>query len=468
MRKVFILTVLFILLLHSLFASDDFENTENEIQYNSEIMNVAVVTSTSDVHNLSDRILQDLKKYCKLFFIEDYTDRAYINSLKPQREYRNEIKKYRDLINSSNYQEATKQKEVVNEKYEIYKNNTDIFYKNINDGIKDVDIVSSSYYTNEFVFEKAAPIKYSVYNITDFSPRALYDESKAVARIICNENNFDVLVIPSAEVLSSVLTRLRLKIYSFPDDEFVSLYDKIIPTFEIQQETQNWILLLSNKIGVENYALYDIEERDYVIGLNIDGEKADLSGLVIEGEHTVIATSPGRDAKTFIYDFKGGIINKLSIELEKQEFDSLLIRSVDTNASAFMFTEKGEYALPQAFDKYKTPYSYSISALGFLDHNSSLLFGSDHNVIDINLRPEWVLDKGFIDEGRKNFYTCVTAVAAVFALNITSRAFASQNNNATPIWNSIDTISVNAMYSSVGFLFGFLVDYFIRSKNSLF
>ena len=145
----------------------------------------------------------DLKKYWNTFYIENDNERAYINALVPLRKAKEAYTKFANSVQSNDL-DAIKTSEEEFIKYEDKLNETIRYFSpSINQTVKDYVVVPKEYYESEYIFKNDVPVEYAIYESKTFDVKALFDENVIVANIICQENDFDMLVIPSSSSISS-------------------------------------------------------------------------------------------------------------------------------------------------------------------------------------------------------------------------------------------------------------------------
>ena len=434
-------------------------------------IHVGVVQNTyNSIIDMSPILVEDLKKYCTTFFIETDDERAYINALVPRR---NMIKAYNEYItllgsssSSTNAASVYEKERAYKDALKVYEDVLKYFPKKSEGGVREYLVAPREAYFSEFVFKDRIPVDYARYTSTKFDVKALFEENHLVARIIANENDFDILVIPSSLVLSSTLIRLRLKVYNRIEDKYYTIFDKIVPISTANDETDKWVIQLAEHISSKSFALYSLEPKDYAVSVKIDDEIVGETGVVLKGEHKVNISSPGRVTSEFTMNFEEGKINTIKYELYRHEYKNLFITTPEVRNAVISIDDK-EFLLPRHFDKFETPFNYSVSALGYVPLSNSITEGEDDMNYKITLRPEWSIDRSFGESEMRKFYTALTVTLGLFAIDIGTKAFKNASENPA-MWSSLNTMSTSLIYASLGVVFGTMVDYFIASKYSLY
>lgn len=461
-KRLFILITISLFFISNAFGVD---NSSGSMRRDS--VHVSVVKNTyNSVYDMSSALITDLRTYCTTFFIENDTERAYINAMVPLRRAKESHKVFSENVRKNDLN-AIKESEAVfiKDEQKLY-DTIKYFTPSVNQGVKDYVVVPREYYESEFMFKDYVPVEYSIYESKTFDERALFDENSIIANIICSETDSDMLVIPSSFLISSTLIRARLKLYNRIEGKFYTIYDSIVEMSSFADLSSSWVLLLATHISARNYALYSFVSREYAMSIEIDGVKSPGSGVVLPGVHKIKLTSPGRKDKEFDYEFEMGKINEIDEEIEMQQGDSLLITTTNGNKAVFT-SGKLSFLLPHTLEHYEMPLNYSVSSPGYATENNVLISPSENGELKITLRPEWASRQSFVQGEKVKFYSSFTATLAAFALTIASKSFYSSGKN-TAVWSSIDTISTGLIYASLGVMFGTLVDYFISSKYLLY
>ena len=440
---------------------------ESQVAMKLNTLHVGIVKNPyNSVYDMTGVIENDLKKYCTTFYIENDNERAYINALVPMRKAKASYKKFSDSVQKNDLSAIkTNEEEFIKDEKKLYET-IKYFTPSTTGNVKDYVVVPKEYYENEYIFSDNVPVEYNTYESKTFDVRALFDENIVIANIICQENDFDILVIPSSSSISSTLIRARLKLYNRIEQKFYTVYDSIVEMSSFASLSSSWVLLLASHISARNYALYSFKGRDYAMAIEIDGVKSPQSGVVLPGKRNIKLTSPGRKDKVFEYDFQMGKINEIDEDMETQKGKMLLIRS-DNAESAVLHSGKLSFLLPHTIEEYETPFNYYVSAPGYIPINNVLTSPKENGELKITLRPEWAGRPSFVQGEKVKFYSAFTATLASFAITVISKSFYSSGRN-TAVWSSIDNISTGLIYASLGVLFGTLVDYFISSKYMLY
>lgn len=461
-----IFLILHILIPVSLFASTTTSSSSNT-QMSDDALHVGVVVNTyNKLIDTSSVLLDDLKRYCNTFFIETDDERSYINALIPKRKMRSAYKEFTSAVNSGKSDEILSKEEAFLTSEELYMETEGYFPPLEKKGVREYVVAPRDAYFSEFVFKDRIPIQYERFESKKFDERALFEESHLVARLITSENDYDLLVIPSSVILSTTLIRLRLKVYNGIEDAFYTVCDKIVDIRDIDSEINFWVILLAEHLSSDNFALYDVETKDYSISLEIDGEKSTETGVLKKGEHKVFISSPGRVSVEFFMNFEEGKINTITFDLKKSSYKNLLINAQGAD-NAIVSIDGNDFLLPRHFDEFETPVNYKISALGFIPMTGSITNATDNMEYRVNLRPEWASNKQFVSAQMRKFYTAITVTLGLFAIDIGTRAFGNAGEKRE-MWASLNDMSKGIIYASLGVVFGSIVDYFVASKYALY
>lgn len=458
----FFVIVLFFLPLFSLFAADD----KNATSISIGVLNA----SMNGIPSYSTTLINSLKTYAPTLRVDTDDERVYVNLLPLRKNVNTAYKNFRSSLSSSNRTQADEKKQEFDESMRILQNSQEHFRysSSLQEPIEDVIVAPVELYTNSNMFLDDVSINYSTFDLTKFDPTALFDESKVVAHIISEENNFDLIIMPECTAISTTLFRLRLKVFNYIEDKYDTLFDEIVSSFEFQDKLDSFVLLLAKYLSDRDYVSFTVAAKDYSISVTIDREHLNAEkGIVLEGTHTVVFSSPGRITRRETIEFKKGEPMVLDIDLEKHHYQNLELTTQSGKGVAEVQGVK--FPLPHVFDEYETPFDFTINEVGFLPFTGAIMQGRDDYRLRVSMRPEWTADETLLHNTEVKFYSMITATLGLFTTTILLRSFnRNQYNNTNAILSSTNDIVMGAAYTSIGFILGFLIDYFLISKYNLY
>lgn len=430
---------------------------------------IGILNSTINGNSsYSTSLLNNLKTYAPTLKIDTDDERVYMNLLPLQQKLNSAYKDFKSTLNTTNQNTIIEKKDLF-ESAEKNLFNTSEYFKFSNELVEPIDdiiIAPNELYLNSFMFDEDVPITYATFSPSKFDPKALLEESSVVARIVARENNYDILILPEFSSISTTLSRLRLKVYNAITDKFETLFDEIVTSFDIEEKLETWVLTLSKYISDRNYVMFTVAPKDYSISVTVDKKHLTTEkGIVLEGEHTVEFSSPGRITKRETIDFKKGPLNTLDIDLEKHHYENL---TISTNSNKGNIEADGRvFSMPHTFESFETPFDYTLNEVGFLPYTNAITRGKDDMKLNISMRPEWTDDTALLHNTEVKFYSMITATLGLFTASVIARSFMNTGTNQA-IYSSISDITSGAAYASIGFILGFLVDYFLISKYNLY
>lgn len=465
MKKItisFFVIVMFFSPLFSLFAADD----KNATSISVGVLNA----SMNGIPSYSTTLTNSLKTYAPTLRVDTDDERVYVNLLPLRKNVNNAYKNFRSSLSSSNRTQTDEKKQEFDESMRILQNSQEHFrYSSaLQEPIEDVIVAPVELYTNSNMFLDDVSINYTAFDLTKFDPTALFDESKVVAHIISEENNFDLIIMPECTAISTTLFRLRLKVFNYIEDKYDTLFDEIVSSFDFQDKLDSFVLLLAKYLSDRDYVSFTVVAKDYSISVTIDREHLNAEkGIVLEGTHTVVFSSPGRITRRETIEFKKGEPMVLDMDLEKHHYQNLELTTQSGKGVAEVQGVK--FPLPHVFDEYETPFDFTINEVGFLPFTGAIMQGQDDYRLRVSMRPEWTADEALLHNTEVKFYSMITATLGLFTTTILLRSFnRNQYNSTNAILSSTNDIVMGAAYTSIGFILGFLIDYFLISKYNLY
>lgn len=430
------------------------------------VMNV----SMNGIPSYSTTLINSLKIYAPTLRVDTDDERVYVNLLPLRKNVNTAYKNFRSSLSSSNRTQSDERKALFDESMKALQTSEAYFRYSmaLSDPIEDVIVAPLSLYTNSNMFLDDVAINYTAFDSSKFDPAALFEESKVVGHIIAEENNFDLIILPECTAISTTLFRLRLKVFNYIEDRYDTLFDEIVTSFDFQDKLDTFVLLLAKYISDRDYVQFTVAPKDYAISVTIDREHLNAEkGIVLEGTHTVVFSSPGRITKRESIEFRKEGDNILDVDLEKHHYQNLELSN--QSKSGIVEVQGVRYRLPHIFEEYETPFDFTINEVGFLPYTGAIMQGKDDYSLRISMRPEWTADEKLLRNTEVKFYSMVTATLGLFTTTILLRSF-NQNryNNTNAILSATNDIVSGAAYTSIGLILGFLVDYFLISKYNLY
>ncbi len=303
----------------------------------------------------------------------------------------------------------------------------------------------------------------SDFDVSLISAKASYDVQAILTgdvellEYICSRNSADLVLIPVTDSLQG-FNHMAIYAYRYGSGELALVHETLAKDsnrFSIRS-----VLRLATLFREGTPAVLRLDNLVTGASVLIDGEEVpvmDSHVLTTEGSHIITLVAQGYASRSLSTYLTGGEVSSLNATMVQMHFEGLQIKS--SPSAQVIIDGKVVGETPMVLDLYSVPLTMRLVAPGYSDASISLMSRSQG--IDVELKPEWMSDKGILDERKDGFYGSFARSLLIFGAKIALRAF---DDGSSTLLSVLDKTADAAMAISIADLVGRLIDYYRQTE----